>query len=296
MQPKASQNINTLKCLYLVLCLLGLYSTSVNALVEYNPIQKKSQQAKHYAQTLNQVATIVMGHYANLLKNQSTHLGNYPKNIKNIQIIDAKLKGIPSQPKQQIQTEFTVTIQLNYLENHTIKTQQIQEAFIFNLNKDNPLVQIVQLQQALNSRIIASEFDALHYLNRQFAYSWLLLLDGYNTPHSDLFDDNSANYQLVIGTRNYSGTVHETLKKRTAWMGKGAHLLRSIKAVNTSNNTIQLSLIIDWKGVSANNKWSIAKIKQIIEIKKIDRGIYKIIDVNEQHLLPDIAPWEKILC
>jgi hypothetical protein len=55
-------------------------------------------------------------------------------------------------------------------------------------------------------------------------------------------------------------------------------------------------LIIDWKGVSANNKWSIAKIKQIIEIKKIDRGIYKIIDVNEQHLLPDIAPWEKILC
>jgi len=294
MQPEISHNLNTPRYLYLAVCLLGLYSTSVNALVEYNPIQKKIEQTKDYAQTLNQVASIVMGHYANLVSHQSKQAGNYPKNIQNIQIVDAKLDGLLN---QQPQTTFTLTTNIGYLEAQVVKSQQMQEAFIFDFKRKPSLIQINRLKQKeLNPKNIDAAPNANYYLNRQFAYAWLLLLDGHNAPYPHLLDTGPANYQLVIGANKYSGNTQEALKKRTAWMGKGGHLLRNINIVKTAENTTQLILTIDWKGVTASNKWSIAKIEQTIDLEKSDQGIYKIINIREQHLLPDIAPWEKILC
>jgi hypothetical protein len=83
-----------LRYLCLLLCSFGLYSTSVNALVEYNPIHQKYQQVKNYAKTINQVATVVMGYYADLLKHQSSYADNYPKNIKALQVIGAELSEV----------------------------------------------------------------------------------------------------------------------------------------------------------------------------------------------------------
>ena len=294
MQPEISHNLNTPRYLYLAVCLLGLYSTSVNALVEYNPIQKKIEQTKDYAQTLNQVASIVMGHYANLVSHQSKQAGNYPKNIQNIQIVDAKLDGLLN---QQPQTSFTLTTNIGYLEDQVVQAQQMQESFIFDFKRKPSLVQVNRLKQKeLNPENIDAESNANYYLNRQFSYAWLLLLDGHDAPYPYLFDTGSANYQLVIGANKYSGNTQEALKKRTTWMGKGGHLLRNIRVAKTTENSTKLILTIDWKGVTPSNKWSIAKIEQTIDLEKSDQGIYTIINIREQHLLPDIAPWEKILC
>jgi hypothetical protein len=285
-----------LRYLCLLLCSFGLYSTSVNALVEYNPIHQKYQQVKNYAKTINQVATVVMGYYADLLKHQSSYAGNYPKNIKALQIIGAELSEVSNDSEPQSQTTFTLTAQLSYLEQQKLKTQQIQEAFIFKLNQNGALNQVERLQQAPNAKIVDFEFNANHYLNRQFAYSWLLLLDGHNAAHLNIFDDSNANYQIVIGANRFSGHAREALEKRKNWMGSGGHLLRSVNVIKALDNNLQLELIIDWKGIATNNKWRIAKIKQVIDIQKSDQAIYKITNINEQHLLPDIAPWEKILC
>jgi len=292
MQSKLVHNILILKHLYLVLCLLGLYSTSVNALVEYNPTQLKAQQAKQYAQTLNQVATQVMGHYAALFSSQSSD--KYPQNINTIQIIKAQLETDSGPPNQ---TTFTVTIQLGYLEDQITKFEQIKESFVFNLTKTSDIVDINRLyQHPLKSGNIAVEFNQLYYLNRQFAYAWLLLLDNLHPINPSEFPHSYATYHLTIGNNIFFGDVQKSLKKRRKWLGQGGHLLRSIDAKKTAKNVLQITLIIDWKGISSNHKWRIAKIKQTINIEPTEQGIYKIININEQHLLPDIAPWEKILC
>mgnify|MGYP001601802349 CR=1 FL=1 len=294
MQLNTNNNIGILRYLCLSLCSLGLYSTSVNALVEYNPIQQKFQQTKDYAQTLNQAATVVMGHYAKLINRQSKQIDYYPKNIQNIQIIDAKLDGLFN---QQPLTTFTLNIQVRYGENKIINIQQIQEAFVFDFDKNPSLVQVNRLtQKELNPKNIMAELTPGYYLNRQFAYAWLLQLDGHDTSYPDLFDAGSTQYQLLIGAKKYTGRIQEALKNRKNWMGSGGHLLRSVKVIKSLDNIIQLELIIDWKGLSANNKWRIAKIRQVIDIQKSNQAIYKITNVNEQHLLPDFAPWEKILC
>lgn len=258
--------------------------------MEYNPTQLKAQQAKQYAQTLNQVAAQVMGHYAALFDPQSSN--DYPQNINAIKIIEAQLETDSEPPNQ---TTFTVTIQLGYLENQITKFEKIKESFVFNLAKASHIININRLyQRPLKLANIAAEFNQQYYLNRQFSYAWLLLLDNAHPINSSTHP--SATYRLIIGDKNFSGDVQQALEKRKKWLGQGGHLLRSINVKKIDEHSFQVVLIVDWKGISSNQKWRIAKIKQIINVEPAEQGIYKIININEQHLLPDIAPWEKILC
>ncbi|MBT6359363.1 MAG: hypothetical protein HN998_03305, partial [Candidatus Thioglobus sp.] len=158
--------------------------------MEYNPTQLKAQQAKQYAQTLNQVATQVMGHYAALFSSQSSD--KYPQNINTIQIIKAQLETDSGPPNQ---TTFTVTIQLGYLEDQITKFEKIKESFVFNLTKTSDIVDINRLyQHPLKSGNIAVEFNQLYYLNRQFAYAWLLLLDNLHPINPSEFPHSYATY------------------------------------------------------------------------------------------------------
>jgi hypothetical protein len=127
-----------------------------------------------------------------------------------------------------------------------------------------------------------------------FISNWVLLLNRKST--SILFKKTITNskYKLEIGNHYYAGLLSIAMKKRLLWMGKGQHLLRSL-TYKIQNNNLQIKLIIDWQGLNNKGKPSIAKIEQIIDLKNNNKN-YQMLEVKEQHLMPNFGSWGKMLC
>ena len=99
------------------------------------------------------------------------------------------------------------------------------------------------------------------------------------------------------GTTLISDQIVTALQKRKSLLDSGRHFIRSVK-VNQSDqlsSLFEMELIIDWKGYKVNKK-AIAKIQQIIQYSVAKDGLYQIISIKEDHLLPDFEPWTKLLC
>ena len=81
-------------------------------------------------------------------------------------------------------------------------------------------------------------------------------------------------------------------------MGKGGHLLRSVtaKVVEGRPHHFELDIIIDWKGTDPSGIPAIAKINQVIQYKLQEDGNIIVLSIKEKHLLPDLQPWQKLLC
>ncbi len=289
--------LKTLSCIYyhakafcilnlsITLCCFGLYTSNVYA--SDNSIKVQQRPVIEESKDLNKAISSVMQWYMNALKLKANKL-YYPEHIQNIQILDAELLT-------ESRDNIVLKIWISYLKSGKTKIRQIKENFVFDFNKSNHFIKLNELSSKdIYSNVSLEKYDADYYQQRSFAYAWLALMDDSSdsTLPKKVFE--STHYQLEIGDQRFTGSLLNTLNKRISLMGNGKHFLRSISAQAIGNN-LQLTLISSWRGISPSNKPSIAKIEQIIELEKTLNG-YQILSIKEQHLLPDIAPWEKMLC
>ncbi|SMN14503.1 hypothetical protein CRYPD_1369 [uncultured Candidatus Thioglobus sp.] len=228
-----------------------------------------------------------MGWYDKLMNNK--HTNNYPDNIQSIQIIDTQLN------KNKEHFILVTQVHFNYLHNQQIKTKQINENFVFDLNKNNNFIKIDRLEsKEIDAISTPSTFDKDHYQYRNFAYKWLAYLNG-NTA---LFENkiNNTKHQLQIGAKQYQGTLSAALSKHKEWMGVGQYLLRSIEVIKNTKDSLRIVLIIRWNGITNKGKLGIAKIEQTVDMKKEMGGNYQLLNIKERLLLPDMGAWDKLTC
>ena len=93
-------------------------------------------------------------------------------------------------------------------------------------------------------------------------------------------------------------SIASALLKRNQSLAKGGHLLRSIDVQKNTGleDNLTLNLIIEWQGENASGKAVIAKIHQEIDIKILKNNSWEVISIKEEHLLPDLKPWQGLLC
>jgi hypothetical protein len=146
-----------------------------------------------------------------------------------------------------------------------------------------------------------SVFNHQYYKSREFAYAWLAYMDGVEAMGSRINTDNwleKAKYSVKIGDFELDEQVVSSLQKRNQYMGKGGHLLRSVtaKVVDGKPHHFELDIIIDWKGTDPSGVPAVAKINQVIQYKLQEDGSWIVLSINEKHLIPDLQPWQKLLC
>lgn len=267
-----------------ILCCFALYVTTAHA---SDGGFKAQQSIAEQNQDLNGAIYSIMRWYEDVLKHRASKR-YYPENIQNIQILEAKLLTTP-------RDNIALKVWMGYLKNGETKIQQVKENFVFDFNRGHRFVGLNKLSsKAIYSDASLGEYDVNYYQQRRFVYAWLAFMDDNANPKLLKKAIEDAHYQWEIGTQKFSGLLLQALNRRNTLMGKGRHFLRSIDSEKVDGK-LQLTLLSSWRGVSPKNKPSIAKIEQIIELKETANG-YKILRIKEQHLLPDIAPWEKLLC
>jgi hypothetical protein len=109
---------------------------------------------------------------------------------------------------------------------------------------------------------------------------------------------DKATYSLKIGAEKTQDTITSVLKKKRQLLAKGGHLLRSldVKKEASNPNIFVIDLILEWKGTNPTGTPVVAKIHQEIKVKiKADKS-WEVISINEEHLLPIIAPWMGLVC
>ncbi len=279
-----------------------------------------------YAISLNSIASTLMNWYGSLLTTNNLQAGNrnfnntnirfssknhsreehrstYPEQITGIQITNADLK------KQDLpgQYQFEVEVLITFMQSKKYQTKVINEVFLFQISDSSrpEIRKITRLSSKPENDTTdsnpASAFQHEYYKSREIAYAWLAYMDGANSMGSQINIDHwldSANYSVKIGSFELDERLVYSLQKRNQHLGKGGHLLRSVTAnkIEGKPNHFELDLIIDWKGTTSDGKPSLAKINQLIQYKLQDDGSLMVLAINEKHLLPDMEPWQKLLC
>ncbi|AUZ85821.1 hypothetical protein CDW43_15170 [Methylophaga nitratireducenticrescens] len=220
----------------------------------------------------------------------------YIDDVEAIKIIKTDLKPLDNTNKQY---QFDVTV---LMQNEMVE-QLIHEQFEFNLSAQSlPEISSIKFnsepEQVRSKQSESTETrDALYYKAREFSYAWLAYLDGAEKAVT-LKGLDSAIYDITIGSKHLRSSVVETLEKRQPFLTQGGHTLRSVdlSVLNKEDKTYLLEISMNWKGVNSKNKAVIAKINQKITLQMTDANYWQIIEIKEQHLLPDLTPWQDILC
>ena len=259
--------------------------------------------------SLNSMASTLMGWYGSLLPHDGSTFvvtpdvkwneshTHYPNKITGLKITHTDLAKLAV-------SEYAVNVQskINYLQDDVIQAKQLDETFIFHIGPTGQAIldkKIRNNEQSVTAMSLTT-FDYSYYQMREFAYTWLAYLDGVNTNNSIKGKDwfNTAVYSVEMGTKEIEGTILSTLAERNTYLSKGRHTLRSIE-VNTvegRENTFILDLIINWKGVNTDGKPVLAKIHQTITYELKENNTWYVTSIKEEHLLPDIGPWQNLLC
>ena len=138
-----------------------------------------------------------------------------------------------------------------------------------------------------------------HYKIREYVYAWLAYMDGVTTLDSVMNAQawlESANYSIVMGADELSGSVAAGLKYRQTLLATGGHLLRSLEVTEIDSGTFAVVLDLEWKGVNQENNPVIARIQQILTIHIEADKTWRVMSIKEKHLLPNTAPWMGMLC
>ncbi|MCG8324737.1 MAG: hypothetical protein MI673_04405 [Thiotrichales bacterium] len=285
-----------------------------------------TQERIEYAIALNSIATTLMNWYGSLLdsdyrttgagkpgntnisfslidKSWSDYRSTYPEKITGIQITNADLR------KQTVsgQYQFEVEVLITFMESDKKTDRIINETFLFHVSTTSkPVISNItrasdRLENNSNNINQSSAFRHEYYKSREFAYAWLTLMDGINFMGSHINMVNwmgTASYSVKIGNFKLDGQLLSSLKKRNQHLGRGGHLLRSVtaKALENKPHHFELDLVIDWKGMTPDGKPALAKINQVIHYKLQEDGTLIVLAVNEKHMLPDMEPWQKLLC
>ncbi len=224
----------------------------------------------------------------------------YPDRIRTIDILDAGLKR-----RQPQQFAFRLAIRIVYGVADQLREATITENVVFAVAPSQPpkILSFERIKTPEGSQSSLSEGpprgDRLHYQLRQFAYAWLAEMD--RSPHHARFMPDAMNqaiYDVEFGAMTFRGDVETTLRKRRAKQGLGGHLLRSLTVVQPPGKIrpLTIELIMDWKGKTPDGLKAIGKIRQEIRFVISDNGQLTVMHIREQHLLPDLEPWTKLLC
>lgn len=288
--------------------------------------QNETKDRIEYAVSLNSIASTLMNWYGSLITTNQIELGKernniakikfparmqswnkhratYPKNITDIKITSADLNkhNIPGH------YQFEIEVLMTHMQSDKSEKKLIKELFLFQISDSSKpeIIKITKLPPSANvdsydnSKTILN--DPHYYKNREFAYAWLAYISGMKIMGSQINLDNWINkssYEIKIGDFELNDQVATSLQKRNQYLGKGGHLLRSItsKTIEGLNNHFELDIIIDWKGTDPGGTPAIAKINQVVQYKLEEDGSLIVLSIKEKHLLPDLAPWQKILC
>ncbi len=265
-----------------------------------------------YASSLNSMVSVIMNWYGSLIQSNElislsteeskwhNYRSQYPKAITNIEIESTDLVKLNENNDYQFEIQ---TIIFNTNSNGVQQGQKFSERFVFNVPfLDTPTIKTVNREQL---EIIISESNknsnSTYFKARQFSYAWLAYLDGVTTIVDFINDNNwleKAPYSLKIGSLEVTDSIASALLKRNQYLAKGGHLLRSIDVQKNTGleDNLTLNLIIEWQGENASGKAVIAKIHQEIDIKILKNNSWEVISIKEEHLLPDLKPWQGLLC
>jgi len=291
----------------------------------YSELSKTDDRIE-YAVSLNSMASKLMNWYGSLIiTNHSQagkertnivkikfptrfqlwkeHRATYPEKITGIQIRSADLNKQGSSG----QYEFEIEVLMTHMQSDKSEKKLIKELFLFQISdsRQPEIIQVSNLSPTANENLNHSSQtilnDLLYYKSREFAYGWLAYMDGVNVMSSQINIENwidNANYSVKIADFELNEQVASSLQKRNQHLGKGGHLLRSIasKMIEGLNNHYELDIIIDWKGTDPSGTPAISKISQVIQFKLQEDGSLIVLSIKEKHLLPDLEPWQKILC
>jgi len=269
------------------------------------------EQRISYTTSLNSMVSIVMNWYGSLITShepvvfitteysRAEYRSHYPNDIRQIHIKSTDL--IKLEGKDQYQ--FNVKSIISYHKNDGGHSQLVSETFVFHVPLlAMPIIENITREDKTEIQAVqTSEFNRPYYKVREFAYSWLAYLDGVTSMKPILNGKkwlDKAHYTLKIGGQNIQGSVASVLAQRKHYLAKGGHLLRSldVERVVNKQDTFKLALIIEWKGKNKEGKPMLAKIHQEIEYKILADNSWDVISIKEEHLLPDLAPWQELLC
>ena len=292
--------MNTIKKLLIALlinlvCLVPIYADSTEHDVD--------------SRSLNVMVSKLMSWYGSLISNSETVLfqeitsdwdsyrTQYPTDINQIQILQTDLTPIADKNHYQFKVSSLI--------HHEGGQKTIDDNFAFNIDSEGqPKITAISFNNndtASSSKNESDEvFDAMYYKTREFSYAWLAYMDGVEAIQTviNVADWSDAPYEINVGSTNINQPVKETLVTRKQFLYKGEHNLRLIDLVSldTKTNTYLLDLTMNWQGVNEKNQTVIAKINQKIELKIMADGRWHVISIKEKHLLPDLTPWQDLLC
>ena len=311
--------------LFAVLCSATISGEAIASPVSPSE-QSKTDQRIEYAVSLNSIASTLMNWYGSLITTNYSQTGEeqgnienirftlinqswkehrtfYPEKITSIQILSADMNKQDSPGQYQFEVEVLIT----YMQSDIPQSKLIHEIFLFQTS-DSIKPEIKQITKHIpkkeNSGSGTSQVSAFKhqfYKSREFTYAWLAYMDGVKAMGSQINIDSwidKATYSVTIGDFELNGQLVSLLQKRNQQLGMGGHLLRSVitKVVEGKPRHFELDIIIDWKGTDPSGIPSIAKINQVIQYKLQEDGSWVVLSIKEKHLLPDLEPWQKLLC
>lgn len=273
------------------------------------------EEQANYSRSLNSMAARLMTWYGSLITHtkplgfQQTnerwqqYRKHYPNDIRHIQILKTNLIKSPEDNRYQ----FKVSTAITHGKEKQLEIKKVDEEFVFHLTQDSyPIIE--KINRSVNEENISEpkqtiqtgEFGVMYFKSREFAYAWLAYLDGAESASSITQSDNwldTAPYTIKIGSENINSSVKDSIKDRKQFLAKGGHTLRLIDVAKKENNdTYVLNLTMNWKGVNNKGKPVIAKITQQIEFQIKGDNSWHVLSIDEQHLLPDLKPWQNFLC
>lgn len=268
-----------------------------------------------YTSSLNSMVSLIMNWYGSLIQSNdlislatedteitawNNYRSQYNKSITNIEIASTDLVKLNENNDYQFKIQ---TIIFNTGREGVQQRQELIERFMFNVPLlGRPSIKKINREQLkLTVSKGKNNSNSSYFKARQFSYAWLAYLDGVTTMTGFMDDNNwleKASYSLKIGSLEITDSIAATLLNRHQYLAKGGHLLRSIDVQKNAilGDKLTLNLIIEWKGENASGKAVIAKIHQEIDIKILENNSWEVISIKEEHLLPDLKPWQGFLC
>ncbi len=282
------------------------------SLVSIEVFSENRIPVKEHPSSLNSMVAQLMGWYGRLLpaerniffnqidKEFKDSLKQYPHDIEHLKIISSQL--VNSSKKGLLQ--FNVTINIKSKKPAGSIWMTIKEQFLFNEKKDGSIVLekiILKGKLTEEERELSENTNRMYFKSREFAYSWLAYMDGFGSVKKTINLESwieSSVYNVQIGSKQINGSVASSLRQRSVYLHTGQHTLRSIDITqdDESQNTYVLDLTMDWKGFNVKTVPVIAKINQKIKIKINNDGTWYVLFIEEKHLIPDLTPWQNLLC
>jgi len=276
-----------------------------------NATSEDIEQHAIYTRSLNTMVSTLMAWYGSLIeptqnisfqpidKAWQLYRKQYPKDISQIKILNTDLQ---KSKDNDASYTFEVETAISHKRGEQVALKYLNEQFNFQFTAEKPVITKISVKEQDNSQIdktaqSSNSFDDLYFKSREFAYAWLAYLDGVQKDQTQI-QTEGAKYSINIGSLKINKPLFEALQERKQFLTKGGHTLRALEITKMTDKPdhFQLDITMNWKGVNVKDKSVIAKVVQKIELQIQDDNAWKIISIDEQHLLPDLTPWQDLLC